>query len=109
MATHVQQHLLRPLDARALGDLSAFPALCKLAFHYCEVMLCESVLGAVRHSSLASMSFHMAHPAPDCVRMVLKLCQELRQRGMLDLTDDSPAQALPPFHKFKAALELCAL
>ena len=77
-----------------------------------------SVLGgAVRHRGLASMSFHFAHPAPECMPMVLQLSQELRQSSVLKLTggsefgtwDDCPAQALPPFYKFKIALELCAL
>ena len=43
------------LDARALGDLSGFPALCELTFDHCEVVLCESMQGAVRHASLASL------------------------------------------------------
>ena len=106
----MQLHEKRPLNAVALGDLSGFPALRELSFSFCEVKLCLSVLGgAARHASLACMSFHFAHPAPECARMVLQLSQELRQRGMLDLTDDSPAQALPRFHKFKAAVELCEL
>ena len=47
----LQQHNNRPMDVRALGDLSGFPALCRLAFHYSEVVLCDSMLGAVRHAS----------------------------------------------------------
>ena len=35
-------------NARALGDLSAFPALCRLGFEFCEVMLCESLVGAAQ-------------------------------------------------------------
>ena len=110
----MQLHEKRPLNAVALGDLSGFPALCKLSFWFCEVKLCMSVLGgAARHDSLACMSFHFPHPAPACAPMVLQLSQELRQRGMLDLTNstwgDYPAEALPPFYKFNAAVELCTL
>ena len=67
----------RPLDVRALGDLSGFPALCKLTFDLCEVMLCRSVLGAARHVSLASLCFRAAHPAPECAPAVLQLSHEL--------------------------------
>ena len=35
----LQLHETRPLDARALGDLSGFPALRELSFECCEVML----------------------------------------------------------------------
>lgn len=61
----LQLPVMRPLDVRALGDLSSFPALCKLTFEYCEVRMCESMLGAVRHASLASLAFQFAHPAPE--------------------------------------------
>ena len=103
------------LNAVALGDLSGFPALCKLSFSFCEIKLWMSVLGgAVRHRSLASLSLHFAHPAPECMPMVLQLSQELK--GVLKLTggsgfyawDECPALALTPFYKFKAALK-CAL
>ena len=106
----------RPLNAVALGDLSAFPALCKLIFSFCEMKLCKSLLGgAERHANLACIFLHFAHPAPESVPMILQLSQELN--GMLNLTGgngfdtwgDGPAQALPPFYKFKTALELCAL
>ena len=60
----LQLHEKRPLDARALGDLSGFPALCELGFDCCEVMFCDSMLGAVWHASLASLCFSLAHPAP---------------------------------------------
>ena len=51
----------RPLNAVALGDLSSFPALCKLTFPFCEVKLCMSVLGgAARHKSLVSIYFDHA-------------------------------------------------
>ena len=56
----------RPLDARALGDLSGFPALHTLSFQACEVMTCVSMLGAVRHPSLTTLDFDIAHPAPEC-------------------------------------------
>ena len=110
----------------ALGDLSGFPALCKLTFSFYEVQLCMSLHGGVvRHTSLASIVFDFAHPAPECVPMVLQLSQDLRRlrRGsMIKLGAGGSwhyerwgnravqsAQALPPFHKFRAALELCAL
>ena len=35
-----QLHELHPLNVRALGDLSAFPALCLLRLGYCKVLLC---------------------------------------------------------------------
>ena len=69
------------LDVRALGDLSAFPALCKLSIRCCEVMLCETVLGAVRHASLASLCFTFADPAPECALAVLQLGQALARLG----------------------------
>ena len=71
----------RPLDVRALGDLSAFPALCKLGFNCCEVVLCALMLGAVRHASLANLSCYIAYPAPECAPMVLHLWQTLRGLG----------------------------
>ena len=110
----LQQDEERSLNAIALGDLSSFPALCKLSFSFCEVKLCMSVLGgAARHKSLVSIYFNHAHPAPECAPMVLQLSQDLRRRGVLQLTNDKwvdrPAHALPPFYQFKAALEWCAL
>ena len=108
----------------ALGDLSSFPAMCKLKFCFCEVVLCMSLpAGIVQHTSLASMCFCDAHPAPECALMVLQLSQALRQVGrgsVLKLANGAEserwadralqsAEPLPPFHKFKAALELCAL
>ena len=68
-----------PLDVRALGDLSGFPALRKLDFQTCEIMLSPSLLGAARHASLATLCFRYAHPAPECMLMVLQLSQELRR------------------------------
>ena len=116
---HLQLDEKCPLNAVALGDLSSFPALCKLTFSFCEIKLCKSLLGgAVRHPSLACIFLHFAHPAPESVPMMLQLSQELGQSNVLKLTggrwdfggwDDFPAQGLPPFYKFKAALELCAL
>ena len=114
-----QPHHKRPLDARALGDLSAFPALCRLAFSFCEVTLCESMLGAVRHASLTSMAFITSHPAPKCALMVMQLSQALRRSGrggVLSFERDEiegsdtehaiqSAHALPPLHKFLVALQ----
>ena len=71
----------RPLDVRALGDLSRFPALCRLTFDWCEVMFCPSMLRAARHKSLASLRFCIAHPAPECAPAVLQLSQELWRLG----------------------------
>ena len=109
------------LDVSALGDLSGFPALCVLSFRICEVKLCDSMLGAVRHPNLASLIFTFAHPAPECLPMVLQLSQalkRLRQRRVLKLADKGQlflnalkgsVQTLPPFLKFKAASEACGL
>ena len=114
----LQVHENRPLNAIALGDLSGFPALCQLTFRYCEVKLCNLLLdGAARHRSLASLFFHYAHPAPECMPMVLQLSQEPKRSCMLRVTDDSemrtwgdcPAAALPPIYMFKTALKLCEL
>ena len=66
---------------RALGDLSGFPALRELTLKHCEIVLCPSLLGAVQHASLTRMSFHYAHPAPECEEMVLQLSQELGRLG----------------------------
>ena len=109
-----QLHDMRPLDVRALGDLSAFPVLRELSFDCCEVMVCTSVLGAVRHASLATLSFQYAHPAPECALAVLQLSQALKRlkRGRvfrivdsLIIRDSLAGQALPPFYKFVAGLE----
>lgn len=113
----LQVHERRPLDVRALGDLSAFPALRELRFAFCEVVLCDSMLGAVRHARLASLVFHVAHPAPGCAPLVLQLSLALRRRmrgSVLRLVlneKDVPAtflrdaQGQAPFHKFRAALQ----
>ena len=112
-----------PLNARALGDLSGFPALCKLTFECCQVMLCESVVGAVRHAALASLSFCFAQPAPKCMPMVLQLSQalgRLRRGSVLNFGTLSERwsgynyqRALQdtqaPFHKFKVAAQACGL
>ena len=108
----------RPLDVRALGDLSGFPALCKLTLDSCEVMMGESVLGAAQHASLASLCFSAAHPAPECAPAVLQLSQALMHLGrgsVLKLVDMNQeryaygwravhAQGQTPFARFKAAM-----
>ena len=66
---------------RALGDLSGFPALCRLRFAFCEVMLCGSMLSAVRHASLARVAFVVSHPAPECAPLLLQLSQALKRLG----------------------------
>ena len=134
----LQQTKTWPLDVVALGDLSGVPALRKLSFRFCEVALCMSLPGgAVQHTSLESICFCNAHLAPECVPMVLQLSQALKQLGRsgvlkvadrgesVSWADDAlagcgesvswandalaSAQALPPFHKFKAALAWFAL
>ena len=107
-------HGKRLLDVRALGDLSLFPALRELTLMLCEVVLCPSLLGAVRHASLAKVCFYMAHPAPECAPVVLQLNWELGglRRGTVvtfkDLSanfiSDSLAAAC---QKFKADLDAC--
>ena len=108
----------RPLDARALGSLSGFPALRKLTFEYCEVRMCKSMLGAARHASLVSLIFRMAHPAPECALMVLRLSQALKgmRRGSVltfVLPEECPAlqsaQGRAPLQRFMGALEACGL
>ena len=69
----------RALDARALGDLSGFPALRELTFSSCEVMLCASMLGAVQHPASPPFAFLHAHPAPECAPVVLQLSRALRR------------------------------
>ena len=120
----LQMHERRPLDARALGDLSCFPALSWLSFALCEVVLCESLLGAVRHPSLTSLILWVAHPAPECALAVLQLGQVLRRlrrgrvlRWWMDgaVPDKAyepflqEAQGPAPFQKFMAATEACGL
>ena len=120
-----QLHERRRLDVRALGDLSGFPALCTLSFDSCEVVLCKSMQGASRHARLTSLSFRLAHPAPECGPAVLQLSQALRQLGrgsVLKLASDAyglpnywlqsgleSAQGRAPFQAFRAALEASGL
>ena len=110
----------RPLDVRALGDLSGFPALRVLALYFCEAKLCLSILGAVRHASLACLCFGSAHPAPECALMMLQLSQELRRMGrgsVVRFVNSNwrcgralhEAQGRAPCQKFMAALEACGL
>ena len=129
----LQLHVKHPLDARALGDLSRFPALRELTFDFCEVVLCRSVLGAARHASLASLCFCLAHPAPECAPVVLQLSRELLRVGrgsVLKAVTQRPdvggnpeydweweyvhnrlryEQGRAPFHRFMADLEGCRL
>ena len=70
------------------------------------------------------LSFYTAHPTPECALMVLQLAHALKRLGrggVLRIADDSGsegsyvdqvlhgAQALSPYHSFKAALEACGL
>ena len=113
----------RCLGVRALGDLSGFPALRELSFSFSEVIFSPSMLGAVRHACLTSLSFSTAHPAPDCAPMVLLLSQVLRrmrQRSVLrclsnaldlDCVEDAldEAEGRAPCQKFMTAMEACGL
>ena len=114
----------RSFDARALGDLSGFPTLCKLVFDCCEVKLCESIAGAVRHASLTGLCFCIAYPAPECAPMVLQLSQALRRNGRGSVLKLAKAErgcnrgtfyerllhtASTPVHSFKVALEASRL
>ena len=117
----LQLRVKRPLDVRALGDLSGFPALRELTLDYCEAMLCSSLLGAVRHASLVSLCLRIAHPAPECAATVLQLSGELRRmrRGSVvkHVSQTWPdlrralhrARDRAPCQKFRAALEACGL
>ena len=71
----------RALDVRALGNLSGFPVLRELAFDFCEVILSDSMPDTVRHSSITTICFCNAHPAPECVLTVLQMSQALRGLG----------------------------
>ena len=124
-ADMLQKGEMHPLDVRALGDMSAFPALCKLQFSFCEVMLCKSMPSAARHASLTSIAFVASHPAPDCALMVLQLIRVLRQLGRGGVVSikscgtkdrhghaehtSQVAHALPPFNKFLVAVQACGL
>ena len=115
-----QQRKKRPLDVRALGDLSEFPALSVLRFDHCEVTMCTSMLGAVRHASLTRMQFCMSHPAPECAIMLLQLGQALNRvkRGSVLRVHDLgfgvaeqgyEDEQLAPLFMFKIALQACGL
>ena len=110
----------RPLDVRVLRDLSAFPALHTLLFSSCEVSMCESLLGAAQHPSIAALCFSCSHPTPECAPVVLQLGQaleRLRRRSVLQVDawqssnwkELRDAQGQAPIQKFMAALEACGL
>ena len=110
---------MHPLDAVALGDLSAFPALRKLTIAFCKVRLCLSMpSSAMRLASLNSIVFKFAYPAPECMQMVLQLSRELRRSSVSVLANGNECEAqrgswdrmlgVGPFFAFKAALEVCA-
>ena len=116
----------KTLDARALGDLSAFPALRWLQVAHCEVALCESVQDAAWHPSLMVFCFWWAHPAPECTLTVLQLCQALTRQGRSTslclvgtrYRKDSPSSARPvvttapkltPMDKFGVAVQACGM
>ena len=111
----------KTLDVRALGDLSAFPALRWLQFSRCEVVLCESMQDAVWHPNLMVCCFWWAHPAPKCMLTVLQLCQALMREGrgaMLSLVGSRYRKDLPavtnapkltPIDKFTVAVQACGM
>ena len=124
----MQLQAKRPRDARARGDLSRFPALRKLTFDFCEVMLCRSVLGAAQHASLANLVLCIAHPAPESAPAVVQLSRELwrQKRGSVlkammerPCVGDRPfdeifyalldAHGRAPCQRFEADLEECRL
>ena len=124
----LQMYVKRPLDARALGDLSRFPALCKLTLNFCEVMPCSAIVGAAGHASLASLVFCIAHPAPECALAVLQLSLGLWRSSWGNVlkavsdrlyVGDRPfdvifnalqdAQGRVPCQMFEADLEVCRL
>ena len=74
-------HEQPPLDARALGDLSAFPALCKLFLHDCSVTLCASMLGVTRHASLMKLYFRRSRFPLECALVLQQLSQALERLG----------------------------
>ena len=81
---------LPPLDVRALGDLSAFPALCKLYVHDCGVTLPVSMLGVTRHASLTKLTIDSASFTRESALMLRQLSQALERLGrgsVLDLPD----------------------
>ena len=117
-----QVHEKHTLDVCALGDLSGFPALTKVTFCFCEVLLCKSFLGAVRHPSFRRLAFLYAHPAPKCTLMVLQLSHLLGDLGRVrvlrfggqagwnwvnDALQDAQGQA--PCHTGQAAAEASGL
>ena len=109
------------------GTCQAF-RLRELTFDFCEVVLCTSIMGAAGHASLASLCFCIAHPAPECAPVVLRLSVELLRVGrgsMLKAVTERPyvgggpfgvlvnalqgAQGVAPCQKFKTDLEECRL
>ena len=76
-----------PLDVRALGDLSAFPALCKLYIHACEVALPGSVLGVTWHASLTELWFYDVRFTLESAPLVRQLRQALEQMGRGSVLD----------------------
>ena len=112
----LQRHESYPLDVRALGDLSGFPALRELTFDFCEVTLSNNMLGAVQHSSLTTICFCNAHPAPESALMVLQLSQALKGLGrgrvvsrMWEHLRIAAEDVQAPCQKFMTALQACGL
>ena len=78
---HKQETAGGPLDVRALGDLSAFPALCKLYVQDCKVALSASVLGVTRHASLTKFDLQTATFALESALLVRELSEALERLG----------------------------
>ena len=109
------------VDVRALGDLSGLPALCRLELSFCEVIFCESVVGAVWHATLTRLVFGVTYPAPKCAPRVLQLLQAFKQQGrggvfQYDCSDidEIPGHAtlledLSAFKKFAVAMQACGV
>lgn len=76
-----QLHSEGSLNVYALGDLSAFPALCKLSFHDCSVTLSATMLGVTRHASFMKLNFCRASFPLECALMVQQLSQALERLG----------------------------
>ena len=80
-----------PLDVRALGSLSSFPALRRLSLAACEVIVRESFSVAAQHPAIEKISFRQAHPAPGCAQTVQQLSSALVRMGrgsVLEFTDE---------------------
>ena len=84
------------------GTCLASPRSASLDFETCEVVLSSSLLGAVRHASLTSLTFCLAHPAPECALVVLQLKRALMRVGrghVLNLADVPELEQIFNWHE----------